>query len=357
MGHNMGAHHDRATGGTGAYEYSHGYQAPDKAFRTIMAYNCAGGCPRVNHWSNPDVTYGGQPTGVLYTSPSSADNRLTLNNTVATVANFRTSGLSLSVQKTGTGTGTVSSNPPGIDCGSTCSSTFTDGSTITLTATASPGSVFDGWSGGGCSGNGVCVVTINGDIAVTAVFTHPDVPPEPSVQEGTIGTLITITGSGFGIKKGKVLIGGVATKIAKDSWGDSTINCTVTKVLPPGNPNYVTIMVQPYKTTPSIALTDTFTIRNPELDPLATDHGSPGTEHTIRGRFFGTKKGKVYLEDPLSGQKKTCKVTYWYMNPTSGASELRFIVPKGLVSGASYPLKVTNKIGTATASTNFEIDP
>ena len=59
----------------------------------------------------------------------------------------------------------------------------------------------------------------------------------------------------------------------------------------------------------------------------------------------------------MSGQKKTCKVTYWYMNPTSGISELKFIVPKGLVSRASYPLKVTNKIGTATASTNFEIDP
>ena len=357
MGHNMGAHHDRATGGVGAYEYSHGYQAPDKAFRTVMAYNCNGGCQRINYWSNPSVNYNGQPTGVLYTAPNSADNRLTLNNTVSTVANFRASGSSLSVQKIGTGTGAVTSNPSGIDCGSTCSSTFSDGSTITLTATASPGSVFDGWSGGGCSGNGVCVVTINGDIAVTAAFTHPDVPPEPSVQEGTIGTLITITGSGFGQKKGKVLINGVKTKIAKDGWGGSLIRCTVTKALPSGIPYVMAIMVQPYKTTLPMTLTDTFTIKIPELDPLATDHGLPGTELTIKGRFFGTKKGKVYLEDPVSGKRKTCKVTYWYMNPTSGISELKFIVPKGLVSRAYYPLKVTNKIGTATASTNFEIDP
>jgi hypothetical protein len=91
MGHNMGAHHDRANAsGPGAYSYSYGYQAPDKAFRTVMAYNCTGGgCPRINYWSNPDVSYGGQPTGIIYTDPNSADNRRTLNNTAYTVANFR----------------------------------------------------------------------------------------------------------------------------------------------------------------------------------------------------------------------------------------------------------------------------
>jgi hypothetical protein len=93
MGHNMGAHHDRANAsGEGAFSYSYGYQAPDKAFRTVMAYNCSPsppGCPRVNHWSNPDVLYGGQPTGVVYTATNSADNRRTLNNTAYTVANFR----------------------------------------------------------------------------------------------------------------------------------------------------------------------------------------------------------------------------------------------------------------------------
>ena len=94
MGHNMGAHHDRANAsGSGAYSYSYGYQAPDKAFRTVMAYNCASpGCQRINYWSNPDVSYGGQPTGVDHTDPvNSADNRLTLNNTAYTVANFRVS--------------------------------------------------------------------------------------------------------------------------------------------------------------------------------------------------------------------------------------------------------------------------
>lgn len=93
LGHNMGCAHDRANAGVaGAYNYSYGYQAPDEAFRTIMSYNCPGNCTRVNYWSNPDKTYGGQDMGVLYTDPSAADNRRTLNNTASAVANFRQSG-------------------------------------------------------------------------------------------------------------------------------------------------------------------------------------------------------------------------------------------------------------------------
>src|SRR4029453_14163077 len=83
LGHNMGSHHDRANAsGPAAFPYSYGYQAPDNAFRTILAYNCGGaGFPRVNYWSNPEVLYGGQPMGVEYTLPNSADNHRSLNNT------------------------------------------------------------------------------------------------------------------------------------------------------------------------------------------------------------------------------------------------------------------------------------
>ncbi|MCU0286315.1 MAG: M12 family metallo-peptidase, partial [Acidobacteria bacterium] len=97
LGHNMGSHHDRANAGSeGAYSYSYGYQAPDESFRTIMAYDCPTGCPRVNYWSNPDKTYGGQPMGVVYTAPDAADNRRSLNNTLSTVRNFRQAQVSSS---------------------------------------------------------------------------------------------------------------------------------------------------------------------------------------------------------------------------------------------------------------------
>ena len=95
LGHNMGSHHDRANAaGPAAYPYSYGYQAPDNAFRTIMAYNCGGaGCPRVNYWSNPEKSFGGQPMGIDSARPDSADNRRSLNNTAFTVANFRDGAL------------------------------------------------------------------------------------------------------------------------------------------------------------------------------------------------------------------------------------------------------------------------
>jgi len=76
----------------------------------------------------------------------------------------------LSVTKSGTGSGTVSSSPSGINCGATCAAAFPTGNSVTLTATASSGSTFTGWSGGGCSGTGTCVVTLNADSTVTAGF-------------------------------------------------------------------------------------------------------------------------------------------------------------------------------------------
>jgi len=94
LGHNMGSQHDHANSSnnsSGAYSYSHGYQAPDQSFRTVMAYPCPGGCDRVNFWSNPNVNYNEQPTGVDQTANNPANNRRSLDNTAYTVANFRAS--------------------------------------------------------------------------------------------------------------------------------------------------------------------------------------------------------------------------------------------------------------------------
>ncbi len=75
----------------------------------------------------------------------------------------------LTVKKTGNGSGTVASTTPGIKCGSTCSYAFVSGTKVTLTAKASSGSKFAGWSGP-CSGTGVCKVTMNVARTVTATF-------------------------------------------------------------------------------------------------------------------------------------------------------------------------------------------
>src|SRR5207244_1203698 len=61
------------------------------------------------------------------------------------------------------------SSPDGIDCGATCSSSYVDGTRVSLSATPAPGSVFDGWNGD-CSGTGACQVTLESARAVSAAF-------------------------------------------------------------------------------------------------------------------------------------------------------------------------------------------
>src|SRR4029078_5863576 len=76
----------------------------------------------------------------------------------------------LNVSRSGTGSGTVTSSPGGINCGGTCSSSFAYNTAVTLSASAAPGSTFAGWSGEGCSGTGTCQVTMTQTRNVTAQF-------------------------------------------------------------------------------------------------------------------------------------------------------------------------------------------
>ena len=68
--------------------------------------------------------------------------------------------------------GKVTSSPAGIDCGTACSGSFVQGTSVTLTATAESGSRFDGWTGEGCSGTGTCVVPMSMARSVKASFTR-----------------------------------------------------------------------------------------------------------------------------------------------------------------------------------------
>ena len=86
-------------------------------------------------------------------------------------ANFALDNLTLFVTKGGNGAGTVTSAPAGINCGADCDQTYIANQMVTLTATASTGSTFTGWSGGGCTGTGTCTVTMTAATTVTATFT------------------------------------------------------------------------------------------------------------------------------------------------------------------------------------------
>lgn len=94
----------------------------------------------------------------------------------------------LSISRVGTGSGTITSDPSGINCGSECTKYYDSETEVTLTATSDLGSTFSGWSGD-CDETGH--VTVDGDKGCTATFTLE-----------TVTLTITTTGSGTGTTSG-----------------------------------------------------------------------------------------------------------------------------------------------------------
>jgi len=94
---------------------------------------------------------------------------VTMSAAKSVTATFNVIKYTLTVGKAGTGSGTVTSSPSGINCGTTCSTSFNSGTVVTLTATPATGSTFAGWSGA-CTGTGSCKMTMNAAESVTATF-------------------------------------------------------------------------------------------------------------------------------------------------------------------------------------------
>ncbi len=107
--------------------------------------------------------------------PDNPINSVTMDTDKTCTANF--GDLTLTVTKAGNGTGTVTSVPQGIVCGSDCDedfASFTSGEEVTLTATPDPGFTFGGWTGdSGCADdldNPVNPITMDTDKTCTANF-------------------------------------------------------------------------------------------------------------------------------------------------------------------------------------------
>jgi hypothetical protein len=109
-------------------------------------------------------------------TPSGGDVYSTIRNENEVLEWGRLDGFSLFLPKAGSGEGTVTSTPAGIDCGTKCIAVFDNGAQVTLHAAPAPGSTFDGWSGGDCSGTDDCVVTMDAAKRVTANFRSFDAP-------------------------------------------------------------------------------------------------------------------------------------------------------------------------------------
>jgi hypothetical protein len=188
------------------------------------------------------------------------------------------------------------------------------------------------------SGNTYTVAGVTGPHTVVAAFSQFVISPE----EGTYGTVLTITGAGFGTKKGKVLFDTTALKVI--DWNDTVIHASVSKIFLPGG--FDVTVVTKTKGAPPLTVTDYFTVKKPEIDPVS-DQAGPSI--AIAGKFFGTKKGKVYVDG------KAAKVTAWHMDTVTGVSTATFTVPKGTTSGA-HELYVTVGAGSSETVT-FNMTP
>ena len=94
IGHNQGNAHNRENAGVdGLFSFSYGHRVCEgqNGFRTVMSYSSSCDVPRVNHFSNPDIKFKGQDTGIseIDTPETAANNALSLNHTATVVASFR----------------------------------------------------------------------------------------------------------------------------------------------------------------------------------------------------------------------------------------------------------------------------
>ena len=224
----------------------------------------------VTTYTSPDLAPGTYFFAV--TALDAAGNESAYSNEVSkTIAAPLPVLYTLSVTRTGTGTGTVTAT--GISCGTDCSETVNQGTVRTLTASPASGSLFGGW-GSPCSGIGQCVVTINTNVSVSALFTAQ------LTTTTSAATMPNIEASPGSHNFGSISVGRSAYKqfLIRNS---GNANLTITKVEIAGT----------HAGMFSAGLRATKTI-------------SPGRDYFIRSRFSPASKGlkdavlRIYSNDP-----------------------------------------------------------
>lgn len=161
---------------------------------------------------------------------------LTVTADTVITASFAPMMFTLTVALAGNGSGTVTSVPTGIACGTDCTETLASGTSVTLIATPAPGSVFVGWSGGGCFGTMRCTFTI-ADTVVTATFA-PMMFTLSVTLAGTSGGAVTSTPAGItcGSDCTETLASGTAVTLTAVPARDGTRGRTGDRHDHPGEP-------------------------------------------------------------------------------------------------------------------------
>ena len=252
----------------------------------------------------------------------------------------------LTVIRTGSGTGTVTG--AGINCGGDCLENVPGGTSVTLTASASTGSSFTGWTGS-CSGLGSCVVTVNAATTVVANFTLEQFMLDVS-RLGTGTGTVTSTPTGidcgatctfpFNFSTNVTLTATPAMGSTFAGWSGSgcsgTGNCVVT-------------------ISAAATVNATFNVNG-------TVPGAP----LIGAATPGNVSASVAFSAPASdGGSPIGSYTLTCTNPDNGGTSFSStgaaapLFVTGLTNALPYncSVKATNAIGTGPASANVSVTP
>ncbi|MCG3133414.1 MAG: hypothetical protein HMLKMBBP_00571 [Planctomycetes bacterium] len=167
--------------------------------------------------------------------------------------------------------------------------------------------------------------------------------------EGTVGTVLTITGSGFGTKKPKVSLsdfespGFLPLKVLSFSDTEITAQVVPGRGKTAARGGLFAVLVSNKDAPEDFISEDTFRISVPLLDETSPATLAPRGTLTVTGSLFGTKKGKV-----LIGGKKA-KVTQWT------DTEILATAHKKTPAG-TQDVTVENMIGQATFGDAVEVE-
>ena len=270
---------------------------------------------------------------------------LSMSDATTVTANF-VSGFELSVVRSQQGgSGQVTSVPAGIDCGATCSTVLSNGTQITLSAIADPGSRFVGWTNGACSGTGNCSLTVNGTTQVTALF-----------QSGNLTINVSKAGTGTGTitsTNGVINCGATCSGIFNPSFGISLVATPSPGMVFVGwSHTCSSASTCNISASNNVAVTATFT------DPAApTAPGAPALMQAVAGDGSAMLVFAVPANNggsPITGYVATCQP-----GNTSATVISSPVMVGGLTNGLPYQCSVIarNIIGTGTASDAMAVTP
>ena len=124
---------------------------------TITLLQSAAAGFRWNSWGNCDTNLGENGCVVQ------------MNTSRNIIAEFVANTSAVDLNITVNGNGTITSSPGGINCGSDCSESYPQNTSVVLTPTADLGFFFNGWSGD-CTGNGITTVVMDSAKNCSAQF-------------------------------------------------------------------------------------------------------------------------------------------------------------------------------------------